>query len=110
MTIGLVAKTAILITEFAVQKRREGMSIVDAALGACQDRLRPIIMTVFAMIMGMLPLAIGSGAGAVGNRSLALTVIGGLLLGIVALLFITPAFYIVFQKLHEKLTPVRYEE
>ena len=110
MLIGLVAKTAILITEFAVQKHREGMSIVDAAVGACQDRLRPIIMTVFAMIMGMVPLAIGSGAGAVGNRSLALTVIGGMILGTLALLFVTPAFYIVFQKLHNKMTPVKIED
>lgn len=103
MLIGLVAKTAILITEFAVQKRREGMSIYDAAVGACRDRLRPIIMTVFAMIMGMVPLALGSGAGAVGNKSLALTVIGGMIVGTLALLFITPTFYIVFQSLHEKM-------
>ena len=103
MIIGLVAKTAILITEFAVQKRREGMSIYDAALGACRDRLRPIIMTVFAMIMGMVPLALGKGAGAVGNRSLALTVIGGMVAGTLALLFITPTLFIVFQKLHEKM-------
>ena len=103
MIIGLVAKTAILITEFAVQKRREGMSIYDAAVGACRDRLRPIIMTVFAMIMGMVPLALGKGAGAVGNRSLALTVIGGMVAGTLALLFITPTLFIVFQKLHEKM-------
>ena len=103
MIIGLVAKTAILITEFAVQKRYEGMSIYDAAVGACHDRLRPIIMTVFAMIMGMVPLALGKGAGAVGNRSLALTVIGGMVAGTLALLFITPTLFIVFQKLHEKM-------
>ena len=77
MMIGLVAKTAILITEFAVQKRHEGLSIRDAAIGACKDRLRPILMTVLTMILGMIPLAVGSGAGAVGNRSLALAVIGG---------------------------------
>ena len=110
MIIGLVAKTAILITEFAVEKRRAGMSIRDAALGACRDRLRPIIMTVFAMIMGMVPLALGTGAGAVGNKSLALAVIGGMVVGTAALLFVTPAFYMVFQKLHEKLTPVKYEQ
>lgn len=77
MLIGLVAKTAILITEYAVQKRREGLSLFDAAAGACQDRLRPIIMTVFAMIAGMIPLILGNGAGALGNKSLALTVVGG---------------------------------
>ena len=102
MIIGLVAKTAILITEFAVQKRREGLSVKDAALSACRDRLRPIMMTVFAMIMGMVPLAIGTGAGAIGNKSLALTVIGGMIFGTVALLFVTPAFYMVFQKLEER--------
>ena len=102
MLIGLVAKTAILITEFAVQKHRSGLSVTDAALEACRDRLRPIMMTVFAMIMGMVPLAIASGAGAIGNKSLALTVIGGMLLGTMALLFITPAFYIVFQKLEDR--------
>lgn len=105
MMIGLVAKTAILITEFAVQKRRDGMSIREAALGACKDRLRPILMTVFTMILGMVPLAIGSGAGAVGNRSLALAVIGGMTVGTIALLFVTPAFYMVFQKLHDRFTP-----
>ena len=110
MMIGLVAKTAILITEFAVQKRREGMSILDAAIGACQDRLRPILMTVLTMILGMLPLAVGSGAGAVGNRSLALAVIGGMTIGTIALLFVTPAFYMVFQKVHEKLTPSEENE
>ena len=81
------------------------MSIMDAAIGACQDRLRPILMTVLTMILGMLPLAVGSGAGAVGNRSLALAVIGGMTIGTIALLFVTPAFYMVFQKVHEKLTP-----
>ena len=110
MMIGLVAKTAILITEFAVQKRREGMSIRDAAVGACQDRLRPILMTVFTMILGMVPLGVSSGAGAVGNRSLALAVIGGMTVGTVALLFVTPAFYMVFQKVHEKLTPEKDDE
>ena len=109
MIIGLVAKTAILITEYAVQKRHEGMSIQQSAVEACRDRLRPIIMTVFSMIMGMVPLVISSGAGAVGNRSLAMTVIGGMAAGTAALLFVTPAFYIVFQSLHEKLTPVKSE-
>ncbi len=110
MMIGLVAKTAILITEFAVQKRREGMDIREAAIGACQDRLRPILMTVLTMILGMLPLAVGSGAGAVGNRSLALAVIGGMTIGTIALLFVTPSFYMVFQKLHDKLTPEKDDE
>ena len=105
MLMGLVAKTAILITEFAVQKRKEGMSIYDAAVGACKDRLRPILMTVLTMIIGMIPLIIESGAGAVGNKSLSIAVVGGMLVGIIAILFVTPALYIVFQKIHERFTP-----
>ena len=110
MLMGLVAKTAILITEFAIQKREEGLSIFDAAIGACKDRLRPILMTVSTMVIGMIPLAIEGGAGAVGNKSLSLTVIGGMIVGIIAILFVTPAFYIFFQKVHEKLTPGEKEE
>ena len=110
MLMGLVAKTAILITEFAVQKRKEGMSIYDAAVGACKDRLRPILMTVLTMIIGMIPLIIESGAGAVGNKSLSIAVVGGMLVGILAILFVTPALYIVFQKIHERLTPDKDDE
>ncbi|MBO7539980.1 MAG: efflux RND transporter permease subunit [Prevotella sp.] len=102
MLIGLLSKTAILITEFASERRAQGMSIRDAAFAACQERLRPILMTVATMIIGMVPLVIEGGAGANGNRALALGVIGGMSIGTVALLFVVPAFFIVFQKLHEK--------
>ncbi|MBO6188543.1 MAG: efflux RND transporter permease subunit [Prevotella sp.] len=102
MLIGLLAKTAILITEFATERRAQGMTIVDAAFEACKERLRPILMTVATMIIGMIPLVITGGAGANGNRALALGVIGGMSIGTVALLFVVPAFFIVFQKLHEK--------
>jgi multidrug efflux pump subunit AcrB len=102
MLIGLLAKTAILITEFATERRAQGMSIVDAAFEACKERLRPILMTVATMIIGMIPLVITGGAGANGNRALALGVIGGMSIGTVALLFVVPAFFIIFQKLHEK--------
>ena len=102
MLIGLLAKTAILITEFASERRAQGMSIKDAAFAACQERLRPILMTVATMIIGMIPLVIEGGAGANGNRALALGVIGGMSVGTIALLFVVPAFFIVFQKLHEK--------
>ena len=102
MLIGLLAKTAILITEFAVDKRKEGMSIADAAFGACKDRLRPILMTVLTMIIGMLPLIIAGGAGANGNRSLAIGVTGGSFVGTISMVFVVPVFYIFFQKLHEK--------
>ncbi len=110
MLIGLLCKTAILITEFAVQHHAEGETIFQSALGAAKDRLRPILMTVATMILGMLPLAIESGAGARGNWSLAWGVIGGMTVGTVALLFVTPAFYIVFQSIHDKFSPARSEE
>ena len=102
MLIGLLAKTAILITEFASERRAQGMSISDAAFEACKERLRPILMTVVTMIAGMIPLVIEGGAGANGNRALALGVIGGMTVGTIALLFVVPAFFIVFQKLHER--------
>jgi multidrug efflux pump subunit AcrB len=102
MLIGLLSKTAILITEFATERRAQGLSIVDAAFEACKERLRPILMTVATMIIGMIPLVIEGGAGANGNRALALGVIGGMSIGTVALLFVVPAFFIIFQKLHEK--------
>ena len=102
MLIGLLAKTAILITEFASERRAQGMSIADAAFEACKERLRPILMTVATMIIGMIPLVIEGGAGANGNRALALGVIGGMSIGTIALLFVVPAFFIVFQKLHER--------
>jgi multidrug efflux pump subunit AcrB len=102
MLIGLLAKTAILITEVASEHRKHGMGIVEAAFVACQERLRPILMTVFCMVMGMVPLAIEGGAGANGNRALALCVIGGMVVGTISLLFVVPAFYIIFQKLHDK--------
>ncbi len=102
MLIGLLAKTAILITEFATERRAQGMSITEAAFEACKERLRPILMTVATMIIGMIPLVIEGGAGANGNRALALGVIGGMSIGTIALLFVVPAFFIVFQKLHER--------
>ena len=102
MLIGLLAKTAILITEFASERRAQGMSIRDAAFAACEERLRPILMTVVTMIAGMIPLIISGGAGANGNRALALGVVGGMTVGTIALLYVVPAFFIVFQKLHER--------
>ena len=102
MLIGLLAKTAILITEFATERRAQGLSIPEAAFEACKERLRPILMTVATMIIGMIPLVIAGGAGANGNRALALGVIGGMSVGTIALLFVVPVFFIVFQKLHER--------
>ncbi len=112
MLIGLLAKTAILITEFASERRAQGMSIRDAAFAACEERLRPILMTVVTMIAGMIPLIIAGGAGANGNRVLALGVTAGMAVGTLALLFVVPAFFIVFQTLHEKFqgAPVAAQE
>ena len=102
MLIGLLAKTAILITEFASERRAQGLGITEAAFEACKERLRPILMTVVTMIAGMIPLIIEGGAGANGNRALAMGVVGGMSVGTLALLFVVPAFFIIFQKLHEK--------
>ena len=110
MLIGLLSKTAILITEFASERRAQGMGIVDAAFEACKERLRPILMTVATMIIGMVPLVIEGGAGANGNRALALGVIGGMSVGTIALLFVVPAFFIVFQKLRERYEGVEVVE
>ena len=102
MLIGLLAKTAILITEVASEHRKHGEGIVESAFAACQERLRPILMTVICMVIGMVPLAIAGGAGANGNRALAMCVIGGMVVGTIALLFVVPAFFIIFQKMHER--------
>lgn len=105
MLIGLLAKTAILITEFAIERRRKGMGLIESAYAAAQVRFRPILMTVLTMIFGMIPLMFSSGAGANGNSSLGTTVVGGMLIGTLALLFVVPVFYIVFEYLQEKIRP-----
>ncbi|MCD8317448.1 MAG: efflux RND transporter permease subunit [Paraprevotella sp.] len=110
MLIGLLSKTAILITEFASERRRQGMGIVEAAYSAAQARFRPILMTVLTMIFGMLPLMFATGAGANGNSSLGTGVVGGMLIGTLALLFVTPVFFIVIQFLQEKIRPPMHEE
>ena len=107
MLIGLLAKTAILITEYAATRRRQGMTLAQAAVSAAAIRLRPILMTVLCMAIGMLPLVFASGAGANGNISLGTGVVGGLLVGTLALLFVVPALFIVFQAMQERLMPAR---
>lgn len=111
MLIGLLAKTAILITEYASERRRQGMGIVEAAYSAAQARLRPILMTATTMIIGMIPLMFASGAGANGNSSLGTGVIGGMLVGTLALLFVVPVFFITFQYLQERFirTPEHHD-
>ena len=110
MLIGLLAKTAILLTEYASQKRSEGMSITMAAMAAAKARLRPILMTSLTMIFGMLPLMFASGVGANGNISIGVGTVGGMLIGTIALLIIVPALFIVFQWIEEKVMPNRRKE
>lgn len=107
MLIGLLAKTAILMTEYASERRRSGMTIIQAVTSAAQARLRPILMTSLSMIFGMIPLAFSSGVGANGNISIGVGTAGGMLVGTVALLFIVPVLFIVFQTIEEKVMPKR---
>ncbi|MBR5499448.1 MAG: efflux RND transporter permease subunit [Bacteroidales bacterium] len=107
MLIGLLAKTAILLTEYASQKRKEGMSITMAAMSAAKVRLRPILMTSLTMIFGMLPLMFASGVGANGNISIGVGTVGGMFVGTIALIIIVPALFIVFQYIEEKVMPKR---
>lgn len=107
MLIGLLAKTAILLTEYASARRRQGMTIAQAAVSAAGIRLRPILMTALTMIIGLLPLVFASGAGANGNISLGVGTVGGMIVGTLALLFVVPTLFIVFQTLQEKLMPAR---
>lgn len=102
MLIGLLSKTAILLTEYASMRRANGMSIEDAAFDAAKVRLRPILMTALTMIFGLLPLLFSTGAGANGNRALGVGVIGGMIIGTLALLFLVPSLFIIFKKLEEK--------
>lgn len=105
MLIGLLAKTAILMTEYASERRRNGMSIVEAVTSAAQARLRPILMTSLSMIFGLVPLAFATGVGANGNISIGVGTAGGMLVGTVALLFVVPVLFIVFQTIEEKVMP-----
>lgn len=103
MLIGLLAKNAILIVEFAIQRRRAGESIVDAAFDGAKARLRPILMTSFAFILGLMPLVLAGGVGAQGNRSIGTGAVGGLLIGTILGVFIIPILFIFFQWLQEKV-------
>ncbi|MGM9802581.1 MAG: efflux RND transporter permease subunit, partial [Muribaculaceae bacterium] len=107
MLIGLLAKTAILLTEYASERRRRGMGIAEAALSAAVVRLRPILMTALTMIIGLMPLVVASGVGANGNISLGVGTVGGMFIGTVALLFVVPVLFIVFQTIEERVMPRR---
>ena len=108
MLIGLLSKTAILITEYAADRRAGGMSLTQAAVSAAKARLRPILMTVLTCVFGMIPLMLSHGVGANGNSTLGSGVVGGMIVGTLALLFLVPTLFIVFQTLQEKIKPVEF--
>ena len=109
MLIGLLAKTAILLTEYAAERRKAGMGLIASALSAAKARLRPILMTALTMIFGLFPLMVASGVGANGNRSLGTGAVGGMVIGTLALLFIVPSLFIAFQWLQERIRPIQTE-
>ncbi|MBK5203188.1 MAG: efflux RND transporter permease subunit [Prolixibacteraceae bacterium] len=110
MLIGLLAKNAILIIQFALERRELGMSITWSGILGASSRLRPILMTSFALIIGLLPLMFASGVGANGNKTLGASAVGGMLIGMICQIFIVPALYVIFQKLQEKFKPMTFEE
>ncbi|ANH82610.1 multidrug transporter AcrB [Niabella ginsenosidivorans] len=110
MLVGLLAKNAILIVEFGVQRRHKGESIPMAAINAARARLRPILMTSFAFIAGMMPLVYATGIGSIGNRSIATGAASGLLIGTILGLLVIPVLFVVFQWLQEKVKPLKFEK
>ena len=110
MLVGLLAKNAILIVEFALDRRKAGMSITAASLHGAAARLRPILMTSLAMIIGLLPMMFAFGVGANGNRSLGTTAIGGMLIGMICQIFVVPALFRIFQGLQERIKPMDFSD
>ena len=110
MLIGLLAKNAILIVQFALERRRTGMAIKYSAILGAGARLRPILMTSLAMVIGLLPLMFASGVGKNGNQTLGAAAVGGMLIGTICQIFVVPALFAVFQWLQEKLTPMKFED
>ena len=110
MLIGLLAKNAILIVEFALDRRKTGMSIFNAAMAGAADRLRPILMTSFAMVIGLLPMMFASGVGANGNRALGAGSVGGMLIGMICQIFVVPALFVIFEIIQEKIKPIVWQD
>lgn len=110
MLIGLLAKNAILIVEFALDRRRQGMSISWAAVLGASARLRPILMTSLAMVVGLLPMMFAFGVGAHGNRTLGTAAIGGMFVGMIFQIYIVPVLFVTFQYLQEKFKPMKWDD
>ena len=110
MLIGLLAKNAILIVEFALDRRRTGMPIINAAIDGAAARLRPLLMTSLAMVIGLLPMMFASGVGANGNGTLGAGAVGGMLIGMICQIFIVPALFVVFQIIQEKIKPLKWDD
>ena len=110
MLIGLLAKNAILIVQFALERRELGMAISWAGILGATARLRPILMTSLAMIIGLLPMLWPFGVGAHGNNTLGYAAIGGMLIGTICQIFVVPALFMIFQSLQEKIKPMQFEE
>ena len=110
MLIGLLAKNAILIVEFALDRRKMGMSITWAAVLGAGARLRPILMTSLAMVVGLIPLMLAMGVGANGNRALGTAAVGGMFIGMICQIFVVPALFVLFQYLQEKVKPIEWED
>ena len=110
MLIGLLSKTAILLTEYATQCRQAGLSIKQSAFFAAKVRMRPILMTSLTMVFGMLPLVFATGVGANGSQTIGVGTVGGMLIGTLGLLFIVPALFVVFQNLQENFKQVEFKE
>jgi len=104
MLIGLLAKNAILIVEFAVQRRRQGESLMDSAIHGAKARLRPILMTSFAFVFGLMPLVLAKGVGHEGNNSIGTGAVGGMFIGTILGIFVIPILFVLFQWLHEKIS------